>query len=58
MIHPGRADVIGGGAVAVEGIMDLAERAAGVDTFVISEKDILDGIIASIVADMRGTQAD
>ena len=58
VIHPGRADVIGGGAVAVEGIMDLAERAASVDTFVISEKDILDGIIASIVADMRGTQAD
>ncbi|QNE89258.1 Ppx/GppA family phosphatase [Corynebacterium incognita] len=49
VIHPGRADVIGGGAVAVHGIMDLIGDATDTNSFVISEKDILDGIIAGIV---------
>ncbi len=50
VIHPGRADVIGGGAVAVEGIMKLIGDAR---SFFISEKDILDGIIAGLAA--KGT---
>ena len=45
VVHPGRADVLGGGAVAVRGIMDMIERHNGVREFVISEKDILDGVI-------------
>ena len=48
VIHPGRADVIGGGAVAVEGIMQLIERNCAARSFFISEKDILDGIIAGL----------
>ncbi|MFH0412415.1 exopolyphosphatase [Corynebacterium sp. L4756] len=52
VIHPGRADVIGGGSVAVEGIMKMIERNNDANSFYISEKDILDGIIAGIVADM------
>lgn len=45
VIHAGRADVLGGGAVAVRGIMDMLERRSGAREFVISEKDILDGVI-------------
>mgnify|MGYP002757019377 FL=1 len=51
VIHPGRADVIGGGAIAVEGIMQLIERNGDARSFFISEKDILDGIIAGLVAE-------
>jgi len=51
VIHPGRADVIGGGAVAVEGIMQLIERNGDARSFFISEKDILDGIIAGLAAE-------
>lgn len=46
VVHPGRADVLAGGCVVVEGIMD----AVPAEEFVISEKDILDGIIHSIIA--------
>lgn len=52
VIHPGRADVIGGGSVAVEGIMNLIEEHNDARSFVVSEKDILDGIIAGLVAGM------
>ena len=48
VIHPGRADVIGGGCVAVEGIMTMIERNSSARSFFISEKDILDGIIAGL----------
>ncbi|OFT77196.1 hypothetical protein HMPREF3104_02825 [Corynebacterium sp. HMSC30G07] len=41
VMHPGRADVIGSVAFA---------DAAGVSSFIISEKDILDGIVAKLVA--------
>lgn len=44
VMHPGRADVIAAGSVVVEEIID----AYGIEEMVISEKDILDGIIASI----------
>ncbi|AIT60638.1 Ppx/GppA phosphatase family protein [Corynebacterium doosanense] len=48
VMHPGRADVIGGGSVVIEGIIDMIERSSDADTFVISEKDILDGIVAGL----------
>ncbi|MGI5221342.1 exopolyphosphatase [Nocardia sp. CA-290969] len=47
-MHPGRVDVIGGGAVITEVLAaELAER-AGIDALVVSEHDILDGIAQSI----------
>lgn len=52
VIHPGRADVIGGGSVVVQGIMDMVERSNDARSFVISEKDILDGIVASLATDL------
>lgn len=52
VIHPGRADVIGGGAVAVEGIIDMIERNSSERSFFISEKDILDGIIAGLAEEI------
>lgn len=48
VMHPGRADVIGGGSVIIEGVIDMIERLSGAETFVISEKDILDGIVAGL----------
>lgn len=52
VIHPGRADVIGGGSVAVEGIIRMIERNSDAKSFFISEKDILDGIVVGIAADL------
>jgi exopolyphosphatase/guanosine-5'-triphosphate,3'-diphosphate pyrophosphatase len=47
-IHPGRIDVIGGGALVVDTLArELAQR-AGVREMVVSEHDILDGIARSI----------
>ena len=48
VVHPGRADVLGGGSIVVDGIMTMLERETTADSFVISEKDILDGIVASL----------
>ncbi len=53
VIHPGRADVIGGGSVIVDGIMEMIERNTSADTFVISEKDILDGIIGELADELH-----
>ncbi|OHF36693.1 Ppx/GppA phosphatase family protein [Corynebacterium sp. HMSC074A01] len=50
-MHPGRADVIGSGSTVVEELMDAFEREAGASSFIISEKDILDGIVAGLLAD-------
>jgi exopolyphosphatase/guanosine-5'-triphosphate,3'-diphosphate pyrophosphatase len=48
-IHPGRVDVIGGGALVVKVLAEqLAER-AGITELVVSEHDILDGIALSLV---------
>ncbi|MBW9210797.1 Ppx/GppA family phosphatase [Mumia sp. zg.B21] len=44
-MHPGRADVIGGGALIVACLL----RRAATDTLVISEHDILDGVAWSLV---------
>jgi exopolyphosphatase/guanosine-5'-triphosphate,3'-diphosphate pyrophosphatase len=48
-MHPGRVDVIGGGALIIAVLADeLAER-AGITELVVSEHDILDGIALSLV---------
>lgn len=44
----GRADVIAGGCVVVEEIVDFFHTEAGITELVISEKDILDGVIAEL----------
>nr|WP_256477995.1 Ppx/GppA phosphatase family protein [Corynebacterium stercoris] len=49
VVHPGRADVIGSGSAIVEELMAEFEEAAGATSFVISEKDILDGIVAGLL---------
>ena len=46
VMHPGRADVIGGGALILATIMELS----GQSTVVASEHDILDGICFSLLA--------
>ncbi len=47
-IHPGRIDVIGGGALIVDVLAAELHARAGVTELVISEHDILDGIARSI----------
>ncbi|WAL66608.1 Ppx/GppA phosphatase family protein [Amycolatopsis cynarae] len=50
VIHPGRVDVIGGGALIVRVLAEqLAERGGPAD-LVVSEHDILDGIALSLAA--------
>jgi exopolyphosphatase / guanosine-5'-triphosphate,3'-diphosphate pyrophosphatase len=44
VMHPGRADVIGAGALVLQVVMERA----GMDAVVASEHDILDGIAASL----------
>ncbi len=48
-MHPGRADVIGGGAIVVQELAQLLRERAGISELVVSEHDILDGIALSIV---------
>jgi exopolyphosphatase/guanosine-5'-triphosphate,3'-diphosphate pyrophosphatase len=43
-MHPGRADVIGAGALVLRVVMDKV----GADSVVVSEHDILDGIAESL----------
>ena len=45
-MHPGRVDIIAGGAMVLEAAM----RSAGADRVVVSETDILDGIVYSLTA--------
>jgi exopolyphosphatase/guanosine-5'-triphosphate,3'-diphosphate pyrophosphatase len=47
-IHPGRADVIGAGALVLLAIMERVAPSLGAPEVVISERDILDGVAASI----------
>lgn len=49
-MHPGRADVIGGGALVAMAIADLLEEKAGLNAVTVSETDILDGIALSIAS--------
>jgi exopolyphosphatase/guanosine-5'-triphosphate,3'-diphosphate pyrophosphatase len=45
VMHPGRVDVIGGGALVLRTLV----REMGVASLVVSEHDILDGIVLSAV---------
>ena len=45
VIHPGRRDVIAGGALVVEGLLNALGET---DRVLISESDILDGVALSI----------
>jgi exopolyphosphatase/guanosine-5'-triphosphate,3'-diphosphate pyrophosphatase len=47
-MHPGRADVIGGGAIVIEEVALALRERAGIDALTVSEHDILDGIALSI----------
>ena len=48
VVHPGRADVIAAGSAVVEELIDFFECEANASRIVISEKDILDGIVAGL----------
>ncbi|TQF73939.1 Ppx/GppA family phosphatase [Rhodococcus spelaei] len=48
-MHPGRVDVIGGGAIVADTLAEELARRAGIDELVVSEHDILDGIALSIL---------
>ncbi len=48
-MHPGRVDVICGGAIVLRAIAEELENRAGIRTLVCSEHDILDGIAFSLV---------
>ncbi|UBI01826.1 Ppx/GppA phosphatase family protein [Corynebacterium freneyi] len=61
VMHPGRADVFAGGVMVIDGLMDMFEAVNGAAKekgsrgdavpleFHVSEKDILDGIVAGLV---------
>lgn len=48
VIHPGRVDVIGGGALITEVLAGQLADAAGIAELLVSEHDILDGIALSL----------
>ncbi|MFI6429696.1 exopolyphosphatase [Rhodococcus oryzae] len=48
-MHPGRVDVIGGGAIVSDVLAEELARRAGITELVVSEHDILDGIALSIL---------
>jgi exopolyphosphatase/guanosine-5'-triphosphate,3'-diphosphate pyrophosphatase len=50
VMHPGRVDVIGGGALVLDRIM----QRFGFGEVLVSEHDILDGIAWSLARDARG----
>ena len=47
-MHPGRVDVIGGGAIVVEELADALQQRTDISELTVSEHDILDGIALSI----------
>jgi exopolyphosphatase / guanosine-5'-triphosphate,3'-diphosphate pyrophosphatase len=47
-MHPGRVDVIAGGAIVVEELAYALGQRAGIGELIVSEHDILDGIALSI----------
>jgi exopolyphosphatase/guanosine-5'-triphosphate,3'-diphosphate pyrophosphatase len=48
-IHPGRVDVIGGGALITQVLAERFAAAAGIGELLVSEHDILDGIALSLL---------
>ncbi len=53
VMHPGRVDVIGGGALVLDTIVERIASTTAIDSVVVSEHDILDGIAWSL-ADVDG----
>lgn len=53
-MHPGRADVIGGGSIVVQALCDVMSERAGLSELTVSEKDILDGIAMSVLSRLAG----
>ncbi|MGW8592553.1 Ppx/GppA phosphatase family protein [Dietzia sp. NPDC055877] len=53
-MHPGRADVIGGGALVASTLCELVADRAGITEITVSEKDILDGIAMSALSRLAG----
>ncbi|MFT3899320.1 MAG: Ppx/GppA phosphatase family protein [Gordonia sp. (in: high G+C Gram-positive bacteria)] len=49
VMHPGRVDVIGAGALVTDELAKQMARRAGVDRLVVSEHDILDGIALNLL---------
>jgi exopolyphosphatase/guanosine-5'-triphosphate,3'-diphosphate pyrophosphatase len=47
-MHPGRVDVIGGGALILSTMVDLVAARAPIQEITVSEHDILDGIALSL----------
>jgi exopolyphosphatase / guanosine-5'-triphosphate,3'-diphosphate pyrophosphatase len=47
-MHPGRVDVIGGGALIWRMVVDLLAERSGLAEVLVSERDILDGIAFSL----------
>ena len=50
VIHPGRVDVIGGGAVITTVLAEEFKRRSAITSLIVSEHDILDGIAMSVLA--------
>ena len=48
-MHPGRADVIGGGAIVVQELASRLHEECGVAEVVVSEHDILDGLVHDLL---------
>ncbi|HLR98703.1 Ppx/GppA family phosphatase [Mycolicibacillus parakoreensis] len=48
-MHPGRVDVIGGGAIVVQELARTFQERAGLTELIVSEHDILDGIALSVI---------
>ena len=48
-MHPGRVDVIGGGALVTLALAQEFSRRSGIDQLVVSEHDILDGIALGLL---------
>jgi exopolyphosphatase/guanosine-5'-triphosphate,3'-diphosphate pyrophosphatase len=53
-MHPGRVDVIGGGALIVSVLADELAKRAGITELVVSEHDILDGIALELASGRDG----
>ena len=56
-ILPGRADVIGGGTLIIDAIVEFFRAKAGIEQITVSEKDILDGIIAGLARQRASFEA-
>jgi exopolyphosphatase/guanosine-5'-triphosphate,3'-diphosphate pyrophosphatase len=50
VMHPGRVDVIGGGALIVAVLAEELSQRAGITELVASEHDILDGLALSLLS--------